>query len=88
MGAGDLSIHHPQMQKKPDHRILSVVVQSSGIPDLSGSGDHSYRHYRIGKDVVLRLESISPKETKVCACFNHLSDSATRSTAAFQHVEW
>lgn len=42
-----------------------AAVQSSGIPDLSGSGDHSYRHYKIGKAVVLRLESISPMETKV-----------------------
>lgn len=41
------------------------MVQSSGIPDLSGSGDHSYRHYRIGKDVVLRMEYIGPKDTKV-----------------------
>lgn len=40
-------------------------LQSSGIPDLSGSGAHSYKHYRLGKDIVLRLEYISPKDTKV-----------------------
>ncbi len=52
------------------------AVQSSGLPDLSGSGDHSYRHYRIGKDIVLRLEAISPKETKVCTRLTSLSDAA------------
>lgn len=47
--------------------LLSAArsLQSSGLPDLSGSGEHSYRHYRIGKDVVLRLEYINPQETKV-----------------------
>ena len=45
--------------------LCFTVVQSSGIPDLLGSSAHSYRHYRISKDVVLRLEYIGPKETKV-----------------------
>ncbi|CAL5228580.1 g11739 [Coccomyxa viridis] len=54
----------------------STSSSSSGIPDLSGSGDHSYRHYRVGKDVVLRLESISPKETKAALMFLWLVEVA------------
>lgn len=38
---------------------------SGGLADLSGSGAHSYRHYRVGKDVVLRLEYVSPEDTRV-----------------------
>ena len=45
--------------------LYCTVAQSSGIPDLLGSGAHSYHHYRISKDVVLRLEYIGPKDTKV-----------------------
>ena len=41
---------------------------SSGVADLSGSGAHSYLHYRIGKDVILRLEFISPEDTRVSTC--------------------
>ena len=41
---------------------------SGGLADLSGSGAHSYRHYRVGRDVVLRLEYISPEDTKVSTC--------------------
>lgn len=36
----------------------------SDEPDISGSGMHTYKHYRVGKDVILRVEYISPKETK------------------------
>ncbi len=38
---------------------------SSGVADLSGSGAHSYRHYRVGNNVILRLEFISPEDTRV-----------------------
>ena len=41
---------------------------SGGLADLSGSGAHSYRHYRVGKDIVLRLEYISPEDTRVTTC--------------------
>ncbi|CAL5228579.1 g11737 [Coccomyxa viridis] len=42
---------------------------SSGVADLSGSGAHSYLHYRIGKDVILRLEFISPEDTRAALIF-------------------
>ena len=48
--------------------LCFTALQSSGIPDLLGSGAHSYHHYRISKDVVLRLEFIGPKDTKVRHC--------------------
>ena len=48
--------------------LCFAALQSSGIPDLLGSGAHSYHHYRISKDVVLRLEFIGPKDTKVRHC--------------------
>ena len=48
--------------------LCFAALQSSGIPDLLGSGAHSYHHYRISKDVVLRLEFIGPKDTKVQQC--------------------
>lgn len=39
-------------------------LQSDGI-DISGSGVHDYKHYRMEKDVILRLEYMSQKQTKV-----------------------
>ena len=41
---------------------------SSGVADLSGSRAHSYRHYRVGNNVILRLEFISPEDTRVSSC--------------------
>ena len=40
-----------------------MLYQSDGV-DIGGSGVHNYKHYRIGKDVVARLEFITAKETK------------------------
>ena len=50
---------------KQDLTELIAVWQSDG-PDISGSGIHTYKNYRVDKDVILRVEYISPKETKAC----------------------
>ncbi len=40
-------------------------MQSDGV-DISSSGNHDFKHYRLSKDVVLRLEYISAAQTKAC----------------------
>lgn len=60
--------HHPEPGVWVDHTNLIYVVlcQTDGV-DIAGSGYHDYKHYRIGKDVVARLEFITAKETKARA---------------------
>ncbi|BDA51087.1 hypothetical protein COCOBI_17-3070 [Coccomyxa sp. Obi] len=41
----------------------SMSSSSDGL-DITGSGIHDYKHYRLDKDVVLRLEYISANQTK------------------------
>ena len=40
-----------------------MLRQSDGL-DISGSGVHDYKHYRMGKDVITRVEYISSTQTK------------------------
>ena len=67
--AGNGEGHSPdeEVPRSPSADTNSTS-DTGGVADLSGSGAHSYRHYRVGKDVVLRLEYISPNDTRVSTC--------------------